>query len=459
MTASATPVAPAGDRPGGPGPGPEPEDAVRGRGTVPGAARPRTTPALLRVCAVVVLVTVVATWAAGWTGATHRRSTVHAVGTRTEPLIVEAQQIHAALSEADASAAHAFLAGGAGSPTAQARYQASLSAASNAILVAEQGQASPADRAALTTISQQLPVYAGFVAEAGALNRQNLPLGAAYLRDASSLMQTTILTATDTIATSNANRLDRAYRSATRSRDVSLLLVAAIAAALALIVTQALVLSRTNRILNLPLLIATVVVVGVAVWVVVSFSTQRSDMVRARDQGFVPSSLLSEARVLAFRADGDQSLAVIARGDGAAFDADFNTAMTWMGFPPGSPPARGALTDALHAPGASAVAPKVSEAVSAIDAYTATNADIHAAVVAGLFPRAVTLVEGPSATAFGRFDAAASDALGASQQRFVSGVTAADHRVRNLAALVTVAALLAAALTILGLQLRIREYR
>ena len=97
--------------------------------------------------------------------------------------------------------------------------------------------------------------------------------------------------------------------------------------------------------------------------------------------------------------------------------------------------------------------------MSAIDAYTATNADIHAAVVAGLFPRAVTLVEGPSATAFGRFDAAASDALGASQQRFVSGVTAADHRVRNLAALVTVAALLAAALTILGLQLRIREYR
>ena len=456
-TVSATPVAPAEDRPAGPGP----EDAVRGRSTAPrsGTARSRTTPALLRLCALVILVTIVAAWAAAWTGATHRRSTVHAIGTRTEPLIVEAQQIHAALSDADASAAHAFLAGGAGSATAQTRYQASLSAGANAILAAEQGQTSPADRAALTSISQQLPVYAGLVGEASALNRQNLPLGAAYLRDASSLMQSTILTATDSITTSNANRLDRGYRSATRSRDVTLLLVAAIAAAIALIVTQALVLSRSNRILNLPLLVATIVVVGAVVWVVASFSTQRSDMVRARDQGFVPSSLLSEARVLAFRADGDQSLSVIARGDGAAFDADFNTAMTWMGFPPGSRPASGALTDALHAPGASAVAPQVSTAVSAIEAYTATNADIHSAVAAGNFPGAVALVGGPSAAAFGRFDAAASNALAASQQRFVSGVTAADHRVRNLAALVTVAALLAAALTILGLQLRIREYR
>jgi hypothetical protein len=407
----------------------------------------------------VILVAIVATWAAAWTSATHRRSTVHAIGTRTEPLIVEAQQIHAALSEADASAAHAFLAGGGGSPTAQARYQASLAAGASAILAAGQGETSPADRAALTTISQKLPVYTGLVAEAGALNRQNLPLGAAYLRDASSLMQSTILTATDSIATSNANRLDRAYRSATRSRDVSLLLVAAIAAALALIVTQALVLSRTNRILNLPLLVATVMVIGALLWVVATFSTQRSDMARARDQGFVPSSLLSEARVLAFRADGDQSLSVIARGDGAVFDADFNTAMTWMGFPPGSGPAPGSLTDALHALGAAAVAPQVSAAVSAIEAYTATNADIHSAVTAGNFPRAVTLVGGPSAAAFGRFDAAASNALAASQQRFVRGVTAADHRVRDLAALVTVVALIAAALTILGLQLRIREYR
>jgi hypothetical protein len=434
--------------------GPESEDGPR-----PRVERARNTPALLRLCAVAILVAIAVVWAVGWTSATHRHATVHAIGTRTEPLIVEAQQIHAALSAADASAAHAFLAGGAGSPAQEARYDRSISAAANTILVAEQGQTSAADRAALTTISQELPVYTGLVAQAGALNRQNLPLGAAYLRHASSLMQSTILTATDAVTTANAARLDRAYRSATGTRDVVVLAAAVAAAALILIGIQVLVLSRTNRILNLPLLIATVVLLGAVVWVMAAFSTQRSDMVRARDQGYVPSSLLSEARVLAFRADGDQSLSVIARGDGAAFDSDFKTAMTWMGFPPGSQPAPGALTDALHAPGASAVAPQISAAVSAIESYAATNADIRRAVASGRFTDAVALVEGGSATSFGRFDAAASSALSVGQQRFVAGVTAADHRLRDLGVVVTVAALIAAALAVVGLQLRAREYR
>ena len=433
---------------------PEPEDAPEAR-----TAGATTTPALLRLCAIVIALAIALVWAAGWTSATHRHATVHAIGTRTEPLIVEAQQIHAALSAADASAAHAFLAGGAGSRGEQARYDQSISAAAKTLLAAEQRQASPGDRAALTTISQQLPVYTGLVAQAGALNRQNLPLGAAYLRDASSLMQSTILTATDAVTTANAARLDRAYRSATRTRDVVILAGAAVAAALILVATQVLVLSRTNRILNLPLVIATVVLLGAVIWVIAAFATQRSDMVRARNQGFVPSSLLSEARVLAFRADGDQSLSVIARGDGAAFDSDFKTAMTWMGLPPGSQPGPGALTDALHAPGASAVAPQISAAVSAIESYVATNADIRRAVASGKFPDAVTLVEGRSAASFGRFDAATSSALSVTQQRFVAGVTAADHRLRDLGVVVTVAALIAAALAVVGLQLRAREYR
>jgi len=424
------------------------------------SAQAATTPGLLRICSIVVVLAIAALWVVGWTSARRRHATVHTIGTRTEPLIVEAQQIHAALSEADASAAGAFLAGGAESPAEQTRYEASIASASKAIsLAAQRGETSPDARQALLTISEQLPVYAGRVAEARALNRQNLPLGAAYLRDASKLMQKTILPATDQVTAVNAERLDRAYRDATRGTDLTLLLVVLVLVTAALVGTQVLVFSRTNRVLNVALVVATVVLIGAVGWIAGSYSAQRSEMVKARDQGFVPSSLLSEARVLAFRADGDQSLSAIARGNGAQFDADFDAALSRMGYPPRSEPTSGSLVDALHWPGAGAVETQVASAASAITAYEGVNADVRAAVATGSFTGAVDLVQGKSASSFRSFDDNASQALAASQRRFDAGVAAADRKVRNLALLMTVAALLAAVSVVVGLQRRIREYR
>jgi hypothetical protein len=419
----------------------------------------RTAPGIFRACSIVLVVVIAVMWVVGWTSTTRRHDAVHTIWTRTEPLTVEAQQIHASLSEADASAADAFLAGGSGSSADELRYEQSIAAAASVILKAEQGPASAGDRQALLTVGQQLPVYTGLVAEARALNRQNLPLGAAYLRAASSLMQTTILAATDRVTVDDASQLDRSYRDATRSRDAATLLGAVIVVTIALVATQALVFARSNRVFNVPLVVATVAVIGASAWMLHSFSTQRSDMVRARDQGFVPSSLVSEARVLAFRADGDQSLSAIARGDGAAFDADFDTALARIGFQQGKPSTTGSLIDVLDASGARAVKPQVSAAAAAIEAYAATNASIRAAVDSGSFTQAVALVQGPSATSFQTFDTESSSALSATQLRFETGLGAADRSLRDLAVIVTLAALLAAALALVGLQLRIREYR
>ncbi|MFI5042890.1 MAG: hypothetical protein ACHQNA_13770, partial [Acidimicrobiales bacterium] len=314
----------------------EPRDGSPGGATIvgtgrspqlPRASRAMTTPGVLRTCSIIVVLGIAALWVAGWTSATRRHTTVHTIGTRTEPLIVEAQQIHAALSEADASAAAAFLSGGAESPAEQARYEQSIATASKFISLATQrGETTPVARQALLTIGQQLPIYTGRVAQARALNRQNLPLGAAYLRDASKLMQTTILPATDQVAAVNAQRLDRAYGDATRAQDPFDLLVILTLVVAVLVGTQVLVFARTNRVLNVGLLAATVVLVGATAWMVAAFAAQRTEMVKARDQGFVPSSLISEARVLAFRAEGDQSLSVIARGNGAQFNGDFDAA-------------------------------------------------------------------------------------------------------------------------------------
>jgi len=422
--------------------------------------RARTTPGLLRICSVVLVIGIAGLWLAGWTSASRRYNRVHAIGARTEPLIVEAQQIHASLSEADASAAGVFLAGDAESPADQARYEQGIAAASKELSsAAQRGESSAEARGALLTVTQQLPVYTGLVAQAWALNRQNLPLGAAYLRDASKLMQTTILPATDKVADVNAGRLDRAYRDATRGSDVPVLLVALGTVVAGLIAAQVLLFSRSHRILNVALVVATVVLVGTVLWTAGSFSSQRSEMVKARDRGYVPSSLLSRARVLAFRADGDQSLSVIARGNGAQFDTDFNVALAGLGYPPGGGPTTGVLSGLLHSPAAADVEGQVGSAATAIQEYAGINAKVRQAVAGASFTGAVELVQGRSASSFGRFDANASQALASTQHRFDTGVAAAERRVRDLALVMTAAALLAGILVVAGLQRRIREYR
>ena len=113
----------------------------------------------------------------------------------SEPLSVDGQQIYRALSDADATEATAFLAGGLEPLAARQRYLADIAQASRHLEAATAAAGhSPAARN-LATLSAGLPVYAGEVETARADNRLGYPLGAAYLRDASSLMRGTLLPA------------------------------------------------------------------------------------------------------------------------------------------------------------------------------------------------------------------------------------------------------------------------
>src|SRR6266581_7886662 len=105
------------------------------------------------------------------------------------------QQIYRALSDADATAASAFLSGGLEPIAARRRYQADIAQAAAHLESATAAAGhSPAARD-LARLSAGLPVYAGEVETARADNRLGLPLGAAYLREASSLMRGALLPA------------------------------------------------------------------------------------------------------------------------------------------------------------------------------------------------------------------------------------------------------------------------
>src|SRR5262249_40114488 len=152
------------------------------------------TPQRLLIAASLVTAGVAVFGLAASLAANSRENATAAIATQSEPLLVEADRLYASLSDADATAATTFLTRGIEPPARRQRYLADLRASSTHLIALERRSGDSAVvRNAVATIAGQLPVYTGLVESARANNRQGLPVGAAYLRQASELMRATIL--------------------------------------------------------------------------------------------------------------------------------------------------------------------------------------------------------------------------------------------------------------------------
>ena len=158
-----------------------------------------TTPGRLRLL-LVVLVLLSLAWGglAAFTVNQYSSAASSVVAVR-EPLSLDAQQIYRDLSDANDTAATAFLAGGLEPPATRQRYLADIQAAGTLIenATAQGGATLGGASKDLAALSTDLPIYTGEVETARADNRQGFPLGAAYLREASDLMRSTLLPAAD----------------------------------------------------------------------------------------------------------------------------------------------------------------------------------------------------------------------------------------------------------------------
>ena len=220
------------------------------------------TPATLRVI-LTGLLTVSLLWGAiaAWTVAV-RMSAAHNVVAVSEPLSLDAQQLYRALSDADATEAAAFLSGGLEPFALRIRYEVDIALAARRMEAATAAAGQSAAASQLTTLSAALPVYTGLVETARADNRLGLPLSAAYLREASGLMRTTLLPAArDLYARENA-QLAAADRQATALPYAAV--AVALIALLLLFGTQRWLARWTKRIVNPGLLIATVAALAAA---------------------------------------------------------------------------------------------------------------------------------------------------------------------------------------------------
>jgi hypothetical protein len=178
--------------------------AVRAGGTagavVPGSARRRrldlaTTPGRLWLVLVGLVLLSLAWGALAAFTATRYAAAASSVVTTREPLSLDAQRIYSRLSDANDAATTAFLTGGIEPAATMRRYLADISAAEAGIqsATAQGGADTGAAAKDLNALAVNLPTYTQEIGNASADNRLALPLGAAYLREASGLMRNTLL--------------------------------------------------------------------------------------------------------------------------------------------------------------------------------------------------------------------------------------------------------------------------
>jgi hypothetical protein len=433
-------------------------DGPRARGG-PGRWRSRltlrTTPGRLRL-ALIALVAASLAWGAlaGFTVSQYS-SAATSVVTTSEPLTLDAQQIYHDLSDANDTAATAFLDGGLQPFSLVSRYQADVNAASHAI---EQATALGGGSPDLVTLSENLPVYTGEIETARADNRLGYPLGAAYLHEASNLMNGTLLPAAQRLYTADNSRLTATSAQATGLPLVLVTIVAGLAIGYALYRTSRWLTRRTNRVLNAGLLAAGLAGVVSLVWLAVAFIGAHSDLLTAQSRGSVPVQALARADIVALQAHADESLTLIDNTGDDQYQTDYVARQKALG-----PGAGSLLAAATSAAAGSPAASSVSAAAAHAGAWNAAHVKLRAADDSGNHSAAVAsaLGTGPgdAGGGFAAFSAAMTSGINADQAAFAASASAGGNMYGGLEAATIVLALAMAAGCGWGLSRRLVEYR
>ena len=430
-----------------------------------------TTPARLRLLlAVLILLSLAWGVLAALTADQHASAAADVVAV-SEPLSLNAEQIYTSLSDADATAASAFLAGGLEPTAARERYQADITEAAIRIeaagaLVGSSAartrlpghpakQASAAGTAVgddLAILSGQLPAYTGEVGTARADNRLGLPLGAAYLREASVLLRGTLLPAASHIYTRESAQLTSASAQATGLPLIVIAVVAELGLCYVLFRSSRWLSRHTHRVVNYGLLLATLIGLVSLVWLAGAFVVGRGDLLHAQQQGSAPAQAFARAEVAALRAHADESLTLIDNSGDDSYQKDYLAQQKLLGPGPGTLLAAVQTAAGSGGPGRDVAA----EARAWYQAHAALRAKddtgSHGAAVQ-------SALSGDAATSFARLSATLSEGINTHQAVFAESARGGRDAFTGLAVGMIVASLAMVAGCAWGLSRRLAEYR
>lgn len=360
------------------------------------------------------------------------------------------EEVRVAAVEADSIATTSFLVGGLEDPVRRARFEDRLAVATET-LTAVAAAGSDTDRSgeeadALSTANAALNRFAGLIEQARSNNRQALPVGAAYQREASTLMRDVVvaeLDIADAIVRDDVNSAVRSSRSAAYALHIS-----ALAAIAVLIGASVWMARRTSRFVNLGLAGSLL-----AILVIWAFSgpAMASAQSAVDDTASGPLSVLDQlgqGRAAAFDARSLEALTLISRGSGGAYQTQ------WVGE---ADLASRQLDGACKADSASC------SPLSDFERYRGVHDEVRVLDDAGKWDDAVALAlgsePGGGAASFESFAASSDAASTAAAAAVDTGFDDAAGSVTSRQWLVLVGGLVAAGAAIGGIAQRIREYR
>jgi hypothetical protein len=357
--------------------------------------------------------------------------------------LVRIQAIHTNLVSANADATNAFLVGGLEPPDQRAHFVNSMAAAAG--LIADAASAQPADREVLGALNKTLVTYQGLIEQARANNRQGLPIGSQYLKDANSVLQNDSLPLVKALVEANEKRVD------TEFDGIGLgsiwVLVAGVLSLVAFVVTLRWLARRTHRYLNVPIAAGAVLVLLTTAVGGIALASASGAAKDTRNSDYQRTLALSRARIAAYDARSNESLTLIARGSGDAFDKAYNAAAAEVDAELGK---SSGTTDGLQ---------------QAWNEYKRVHGGVRKDDADGNWDSAVATAVGSeeatdnSATTFDAFDEASSEQLKASSEAVSGELADARDGLPPIGWLGVPIGIAAALLVAWGMSQRLEEYR
>lgn len=424
-----------------------------------------TTPGRYRLWSVAIAVLLVATALAGWAAATALRSGTDRIASNAGPVLVATQQLVSSLAEADAAATAAFLSRPEDRES-RTLYEQALARASAQIedvsaLIGDD----PATHDSLKDLSVAVIRYAGLVEAARAthLNGVAAPTPANYLVDALNLLGATLAGDAARLTESTQRRFERDED----RRDTGVLPAVAVAVVAlgALVAAQVWVFRQSRRLVNVPMVVATLLLVGGVGWLVTASLRSGADIETARSDGYDSITLTSRIQSAAYRAKADETVNLItadpARRASATAVAQTllagraTTAAIGAVREGRAPGLAGLLTDAAGVADSDRERAAVAEMIvrwqryqdTATQLRSVTNADQQRAVFVG-----------PVSATFNGFNFSVEAVLSDNRDQFFAGLASAGDRLGSLTLVALFLPLLAALGALFGFQLRLNEY-
>lgn len=395
-----------------------------------------STPARIRSISAGTAVLAVLLAVFGWIAVSRRDQALERTGDAAARLI-SVQEVRSAVIEADSIATTTFLVGGLELADQRSRYEDRLGDAATGIALLSDGLTGDAlDQ--LTAANSTLNTFSGLVEQARSNNRQGFPVGAAYQRQASSLVRDQLLTTLDSLEQQARDDVNDEIASAHRIGWV--LPVIALVVLGAMVAGSLWLYRRTRRLVNLPVAIGAVIVAVVVGVGLVSMGDAVSSADDVVTGDLLEADRISQARVAAFEARSDEALTLINRGNGQANEQAYREAADTVDAIVNGRDGREDLADSF-------------------EEYDDTHTTLRELDDAGDWDSAVALLNAESAESF---DSLSSDLEDVVRSRSARAETALDDAGSGLGGIrwaIVIGALLAAGLVTVGYGQRLREYR